>query len=106
LSFIALTATGTVRTGFSASFTVTFWVHVAELPAASVAVQVIVVLPTGYGSVRLLPSPRFPATVTPGLLSAVAAPGSSFAEHVPASVPAVTSAGQATVGGVPSTFIT
>src|SRR5262249_20170753 len=60
-------AAGQVRTGFSRSSTVTVWVQEARLPAASVAVQVIAVVPTGYRSVRLCPSARAPWTgrVTP-----------------------------------------
>ena len=43
----AVTLAGGVTTGGVVSSTVTFWVAVAELPAASVAVQVTVVVPIG-----------------------------------------------------------
>src|SRR5262249_51353575 len=51
-------AAGQVTAGFSRSSTVTVWVQEARLPAASVAVQVIAVVPTGYRSVRPWPSAR------------------------------------------------
>jgi hypothetical protein len=44
--------------------TVTVCVQVVMLPAVSVAVQVIVVIPTGYGSVNRRPSLRLPTTLT------------------------------------------
>ena len=44
---------GQVMTGAVVSFTVTVCVHVAVLPEVSVAVHVIVVVPTGYGPAGL-----------------------------------------------------
>src|SRR5689334_22262709 len=81
---------------WSAAVTATFTncLHEAELPAASVAVHVRVVVPTGYGSVNAFPSPRWPITMTPGQLSvATAGVTGTMAEHCPASVPVVMSAG-------------
>src|SRR4051794_10523271 len=42
-----ITAGGTIRTGFSVSTTVTFWVTTVWLPKTSMAVQVMVVTPIG-----------------------------------------------------------
>src|SRR5262249_55000240 len=66
-SVLMVMAAGAVRAGAWVSVTVTVWVQVAW-PAASVAVQVIVVVPTGYWSVSALPSLRTPVagTVAPG----------------------------------------
>jgi hypothetical protein len=46
------------------SVTVTVCVQLAMLPAASVAVHVIMVTPRGYGSLNANPSLRLPITVT------------------------------------------
>ena len=51
--------------GFSESVTVTLNVEVAVLPAASVAVQVTSVVPTG----NMLPEAGLQTTLTPGQLS-------------------------------------
>ena len=66
-----------LNTGYSVSFTVTVWVAVAVLPAASVAVHVTVVVPFGKVEGALL------ITATPAQLSpAVAVPRATLvAEH-------------------------
>ena len=77
----AVTFGGAVIVGFSVSLTVTVCVHDEWLPEASVAVQVIVVVPTGYGELNDWLSLRVPVTL--GLLSqlsvAVAVPGLTIA---------------------------
>src|SRR6478672_13370087 len=82
--------------------------QLAMFALASMAFQVIRVVPTGYGLVSGRPSPRTPApTVTPGQLSlAVAVPGFSTAEQRPGSFFAETSAGQPIVGGWRSRTVT
>src|SRR3954453_1620076 len=91
----AVTGAGTLIVGFSLSLMVIVWLQ--ELLLASfVAVQVIVVVPTGYGAVRAWPSLRTPDTGSDGvqLSEAVAVPGSRVALHVPAAAPATTLEGQ------------
>src|SRR5687768_2930870 len=98
---------GTVIVGASTSSTVTCWPAVAALPARSVTVQVIVLVPTGYGASRAAPSERVPATTTPEQLSAaVAVPGSTAASPRPGSLPTVTAAGVVTDGSSASTTVT
>src|SRR6266851_1557353 len=93
-----------VIVGGSLSTTVTVCVQLDWLPEASVAVQVIVVVPFGYGAFKGWLSLRVPTTV--GLLSqlsvAVAVPGFTTAEHRPGSVLVVMLAGQLIVGAVVS----
>ena len=73
---------GTLIVGNSASFTVTVWLAEAVLPLASVAVQVIVVTPFGYGRLIARPSLRVEVTVSPGQLSdEEATPTLSVLEH-------------------------
>jgi hypothetical protein len=92
------------------SVTVTVCVQLVMLPAASVAVHVIVVAPTGYGSVNNRPSLRLPTTETaPGQLSvAVATPGSTAVAQgvAPAPVSVITFDGHVMIGGVVSVTIT
>src|SRR5947209_194431 len=54
---------GQVIVGVVRSLTVIVWVAEPELPAGSVAVQVITVVPAGYGSVSGFPSLRAPTGV-------------------------------------------
>src|SRR5262249_42760447 len=69
--------------------------HEAEWPAASVAVQMIVVVPIGNGSVSGFPSLRVPVTVAPGQLPVGTGRGSgTCAEHCPAPATLVIPAGQ------------
>jgi hypothetical protein len=93
---------GQLIVGFSVSLTVTVWVHDEVLFASSVAVQVIVVVPLGYGAFSGWLSLRVPLIV--GVLSqlsvAVAVPGLTVAEHSPGSVLLVMLAGQLIAGGV------
>src|SRR3712207_3922748 len=98
---------GQVMTGASPSLTATVWVQVAAFPELSVAVQVIVVVPTGWGSFSGLPSLRAPPTVTPEQLSvAVAVPGFTVAAHWPGSLFTVSDAGQVIDGGSTSLTVT
>src|SRR3954463_3108483 len=55
--------------------------QVEVFPDASVAVQVMVVLPIGYRSVRDLASLRLPVTVAPGQLSVAGGTPLYFAPH-------------------------
>jgi hypothetical protein len=65
-----------VMVGATLSFTVIVCVQDEWFPELSVAVQIIVVMPTGYGSVRGLPSLRLPLTLTlPQLSEAAGLPG-------------------------------
>ena len=86
--------------GGCVSFTVTVCVAGAEaLPCASVAVQVMVVTPTGYGAFSARPSLRTAFTVAFGQLSpAVAVPGFTEAEHWPGSLLTLMFGGALTVG--------
>jgi hypothetical protein len=71
-------STGQVITGGSVSFTVTVKEHVAVLPAASVAVQVTVVFPTG----KKVPDAGVQVAVAPGQLSVTVGSGNvTIAPH-------------------------
>ena len=75
-------------------------VQLVWLPELSVAVQVIVVVPFGYVSVKGRPSLLVPVTVVlPQLSVAVAVPGTTCAAQVPGSVFVVMFAGQVIAGG-------
>src|SRR5262245_66464191 len=75
-----------LNAGPSRSLTVTVWVALAVLPAASAATQVIVVTPLGNGAPSAAPSLIRPATWTAGALSlAVAARLVKYAAHEPGS---------------------
>jgi hypothetical protein len=88
-----------VNVGASVSNTVTVWVQEAWLPEPSVAVQVMVVVPFGYGAFNGWPSLRVPVTVgVPQLSVAVGWPGLTVAEQVPGSLPWTTGAGQIITG--------
>src|SRR5436190_1967182 len=95
---------GQVIAGASLSFTVTVWSHDELLPALSVAVQWIVVVPTGNGSVSGFPSLRLGVgtTALSQLSVAVATPGDTLALQVPGMLGTETSAGQVITGGVVS----
>src|SRR6185295_6132403 len=81
--------------GGSTSFTTIVCGQDWEFPPPSVAVHVIVVLPTGNGSVRARPSPRTPVTfVGQPSASTTGVPGFTTAEHKPGSLGAMRSAGQ------------
>src|SRR5207237_9803687 len=103
-SVLVLTFAGQVITGFSLSRITTVWSHDELLPALSVAVQWIVTVPTGNGSVMGLLSLRLGTGVTlPSQLSvAVATPTFTLAEHSPVKLTVVTLFGQVIVGGVVS----
>src|SRR5205823_14804140 len=96
------TAGGAAIVGGWLSVTITFCWQVAVLPEASVAVQMMQVVPTGYGSVVGLPSLRAAEAVAPGQLSATAGvlimSPVTVAEHLPSSAFTFTSAGQVIVG--------
>ena len=62
------------------------WLALAVLPDASVAVHVIVVVPTGYGSVNRNPSLRTPVGVIILQLSVAWALTTTVAPHVPAAL--------------------
>src|SRR5438876_2048933 len=64
VAFTAKSA-GTPSVGGSLSATVTLCEAFALFAEASVAVQVMIVWPTGYGAVRAWPSLRAPVTVSP-----------------------------------------
>jgi hypothetical protein len=95
---------GQVIVGFSLSVTITVWSHDELLPALSVAVQWIVTVPTGNGSVIGLLSLRLGTGVTlPSQLSvAVATPGDTLALQVPGVLGNEILAGQVIVGAVVS----
>src|SRR5437588_773296 len=95
---------GQLIAGASLSLTVTVWSQDELLPELSVAVQVIVMLPTGNGSVMGLLSLRLGTGVTvPSQLSvAVATPGDTLALQVPGMLGNEISAGQVIVGAVVS----
>src|ERR1700730_13582609 len=79
-----------VMVGATLSFTEIVCVQDEWFPELSVAVQVIVVVPNGYGSVRGLPSLRLPLTLAlPQLSEAVGLPGLTCAAQVPGSSLAV-----------------
>src|SRR5438105_4346473 len=112
-SLSAVIAPGAVRNGFSLSTTVTVCCLLSVMPSVSVAVQVIVVTPFGYGASRAAPSLLTPTIETTPMSSvAVAVPTSTDATHepTPAATPAAieaaagavlveTFAGAVTVGG-------
>jgi hypothetical protein len=79
-------------------------VQLALFPQESVAVQVIVVVPCGYGAPSGWLSLRTPFTVTgpPQLSLTVGLPGLTMAVHPPAAAITETADGQAMVGGVVS----
>src|SRR5436853_600645 len=95
---------GHVMAGASLSLTVTVWSHEELLPELSVAVQWIVTVPTGNGSVMGLLSLRLGTGVTvPSQLSvAVATPGDTLALQVPGVLGTEMLAGQVIAGGVVS----
>src|SRR5204862_3718418 len=101
-------ALGTVSDGACVSFTVMVCLQVELFPDPSVALQVMVVTPTGYGALSGCPSLRVPvvARLPEQLSTAVALPGLTVAEQKPASLPATTLAGQEIVGGVTSMTVT
>src|SRR3954469_7180122 len=79
----------------------------AELPCESFAIQVMVVVPTGYGALSGCESLRTPATVTPGQLSvAVAVPGSRLTLQEFAGALTTMLAGTLITGGVLSVTVT
>ena len=85
---------GQITTGFSSSFTVTLKVHTSVLPAASVAVMVTSVVPTG----KILPEAGTLENVTPGQLSVAVGAKVTTASHRPGSLLTIISAGQVTTG--------
>lgn len=76
------------------SFTLTVKVQVLVLPAASVAVDVTVVIPTG----KKLPEAGTLVMVTPGQLSVAVGVNETFAPHWPAVLLTIIFAGQTMVG--------
>ncbi len=106
VAFTAKSA-GTPSVGGSLSATVTLCEAFALFAEASVAVQVMIVWPTGYGALRACPSLRAPVTVTPGQLSvAVATPGLTDAVGFPGSVTVDTFGGGTTRGSSWSPTVT
>jgi hypothetical protein len=105
----AITAGGAVIEGGVLSVTVTVWVAVELLPAASVAVYVIVVVPTGK---KLSVGSALRVMVTAEQLSvAVAVPRAALPTNFPQSVApgpvvTVTAAGAVITGGVSSVTVT
>src|SRR5882672_72617 len=86
-------------TGGSTSLTTIVCEQVAILPDVSVALKMIIVVPTGYGAFKDCPSLRVPTIESTAQLSvAVAAPGLTVAEHRPGSLPTVMLAGQVITG--------
>ena len=95
-SVLAVILAGHVIVGFSLSTTITSRLQVELLPALSVAVQVMVVVPTGNGSVN---DRLGVATTVPSQLSvAVATPGDTLAAQVPGATLTVMFVGQVIVG--------
>src|SRR5690349_14457233 len=94
---LVVRAAGVVRVGFSLSFTVTVWVAVVWLPAASVAVQVTVVVPRGKSPGASL------VTLLPAQLSLVVGVPSTtpLAVHWPGSALTVTGPGAVREGFSP-----
>src|SRR5436853_7138559 len=85
--------------------TVTFCVQLEVFPQASVAVQVMVVVPVGYGAESGWLSLRMPVTVGGGLQLSLAAGALGVAwaaVQPPASATTVTAPEQLMVGGVVS----
>jgi hypothetical protein len=93
---------GQVIAGGCASFTVTVNVQVAVLPAASVAVDVTVVVPTG----KKLPDAGTLTTVTPGQLSLAVTLKLTTAPHWFGLFETVILAGQVIAGGCVSFTVT
>ena len=93
--------------GGSLSLTVTVCSHGVTLPDGSVAVQVNVVVPTGYGSTKQSrPSLRSHITLHAQLSVQGAGPGSTIAEHLPSSAGVTMSSGHVMVGGSLSRTVT
>jgi hypothetical protein len=101
-SVVAVMFAGQATVGLSASVTVTVKLHSAALPAASVAVQRTVVVPTG--NAVLLGGTQAKA-VTPQLSVAFGV-NSTTAAQVPDSLPITTSAGHVSVGASASMTVT
>jgi hypothetical protein len=93
---------GQVMIGFCVSLTVTVKLQVAVRPAASVAVELTVVVPTG----KALPEAGTLTTVTPGQLSAALTVKFTTAEHWPGVLFTVMFAGQVMVGFCVSVTVT
>ena len=93
---------GHVTAGASVSCTVTEKLHVPVFVAASVAVQVTVVTPTG----KVEPDAGTHATVAPGQLSDADDANVTTAEHWPAAFGTVTGAGQFATGACVSVTVT
>jgi hypothetical protein len=87
-----------LNAGPSVSVTVTVNEQVAVLPAASVAAEVTVVVPTG----NTLPDAGTELTVTPGQLSVAVGEKLTTAPQSPVVLPVVIFAGQVTTGGCTS----
>jgi hypothetical protein len=96
-SATTLTLAGQVIVGFSVSVTVTLWVQLWVLPAASVAVQVTVVVPivntAGASLVIIKSAPDEQLSVAVGVPKIT-----PVAVHTPASAATLTLAGQVIVG--------
>ena len=103
-SVLAVMLAGHVIVGGSLSLTVIVCTHDELLPELSVAVQVMVTVPTGYGSVMGLLSLRLgtATTVLSQLSVAVATPTFTLAEQSPGKLTVVTLFGQVIAGGVVS----
>src|SRR5215211_1165190 len=103
---------GAVIVGFSVSFpqpnglTTTRCVQVAVRPTPSVTVQVMIVVPTGYGAVSSSLSLLTPVIETPVDGSVVGVPGVALAKSSPCAAVTVTSAGQEIVGAPAVTTVT
>src|SRR5579885_1970555 len=93
---------GQVMVGFSVSLTVTLKLQLEVFPAASVAVAVTVVVPTA----NAVPEAGLVVTDTPGQLSVAFTWKLTTAEHLPASLLCVMSAGQVIFGASLSTTVT
>ncbi len=93
---------GQSATGGSASLTVTRKVHEAVLPAASVAVQVTVVVPTG----NVDPDAGVQVIVAPGQLSVTVEVYVTTASHEPGSLPTAISPGHVATGSSVSLTVT
>ena len=103
-SLLAETLAGQEMVGFSVSLTVTVKVHIPILPAASVAVQVTVVVPTvkndPLGGLQTTDKDDVQLSETVGALYVTEAP------HIPAALLTVILLGQVTIGGLLSTGVT
>jgi hypothetical protein len=96
VSQLIVTLAGQVMEGFSASFTVMEKLQLPLLPNWSVAVQVMLLVPTG----KVLPDGGRQAVVTGQSLTVVGAGKATFAAHKPGSLLTVLDAGQVISGGV------